>query len=74
MGEGLRPSQQSFSPPMLSNGTRTFLSYLSYRRGIKGRLPALLGKHTIADDTWLWVKRPNEITGRAAIAILPEAQ
>ncbi len=90
----LEPSQQTFSPPMLGNGTDTFLFYLpDYRKGINGRLPEILGKtmqirwfdpltgktigdqkHHFADDTWLWMKRPEGITGRAAIAILTEVK
>ncbi|MEM1070916.1 MAG: DUF4038 domain-containing protein, partial [Planctomycetota bacterium] len=85
----LEPSQESFSPPILSNGKDTYLFYLpDYRTGINGRLPELLGKkmkirwfdpltgdyvheteHLFADDTWLWMKRPKEISGSAAIAV-----
>ena len=90
----LQPSQQTFSPPMLSNGADTYLFYLpDYRTGINGRLPELLGKtmrvrwfdpltgqyvgdstHLFADDTWLWMKRPREITGSSAIAVFTEVR
>ncbi|MEL6105592.1 MAG: DUF5060 domain-containing protein [Planctomycetota bacterium] len=86
----LRPSQETFSPPMLSNGKDTYLFYLpEHRTGISGRLPELLGrtmrirwfdpltgeyvadsKHYFKDDTWLWMKRPQKISGPAAIAVL----
>ncbi|MEM7783384.1 MAG: DUF4038 domain-containing protein, partial [Planctomycetota bacterium] len=90
----LKPSQQTFSPPMLSNGTDKFLFYLpDYRTGVNGRLPEIKGKtmkvrwfdpltgkyldggtHSFVDDTWLWMKRPNGITGASSIAIFAEVK
>jgi hypothetical protein len=56
----LRPSQQTCSPPMLSNGTDTYLFYLpDYRRGINGRLPAVLGRT-------MRIRRFDPLTGRYA--------